>query len=265
MAALGRQRLPVLGLLAAGPARRAGAVEPQGLAFYDRLVDGMLARGIAPYLTLHHWDLPQVLEDEGGWLRGRPPSGSPSSRPCSPTGSATGDRWITLNEPFVLTSFGYSFGVHAPGRSSAWRSTPSCTTCCSVTAWRSQALRAAGVGGQVGITNNVSPVYAQDPASAADRAAAERMDTYYNRQFLDPVLLGRPAGDPADIYPGSDLSVVRPGTRRPSRRRWTSSASTSTTPSRSRRPARGTPSGSSSYRSPGSRGPASTGRWCPRR
>ena len=88
-----------------------------GLAFYDRLVDGMLARGIAPYVTLHHWDLPQSLEDAGGWQ-----SRDTAERfadYASLMGERLGDRvssWITLNEPFVLATFGYSFGTHAPGR-----------------------------------------------------------------------------------------------------------------------------------------------------
>jgi beta-glucosidase/6-phospho-beta-glucosidase/beta-galactosidase len=76
-----------------------------------------------------------------------------------------------------------------------------------------QALRAAGVRGPVGITNNLSPVYAQDPDSEADRVAAQRLDAYYNRQFMDPVLLGTQPVDPAVAYPGSDLDVVRDGFR----------------------------------------------------
>jgi beta-glucosidase len=190
----------------------AGAVEPRGLEFYDRLVDGMLARGIAPYLTLYHWDLPQVLEDDGGWLdRG---TAERFADYAGIVGERLGDRvaaWITLNEPFVNSSFGYSFGVHAPGRFLGLAVWPVVHHLLLGHGLAVQALRAAGVRGPVGITNNLSPVYAQDPDSEADRVAAQRLDAYYNRQFMDPVLLGTQPVDPAVAYPGSDLDVVRDG------------------------------------------------------
>jgi beta-glucosidase len=190
----------------------AGAVEPRGLAFYDRLVDGLLARGIAPYVTLYHWDLPQLLEDDGGWLNRQ--TAERFGEYAGVVGERLGDRaaaWITLNEPFVTSSFGYSFGVHAPGRFLGLAVWPVVHHLLLGHGLAVQALRAAGVRGPIGITDNLSPVGAQDPDSAADVAAAARLDTYYNRQFLDPILLGTQPGDPADLYPGSDLSVVRDG------------------------------------------------------
>ena len=102
-----RERLPVLHLLAAGPVPTgAGAVNPAGLDFYDRLVDGLLADGIAPIVTLYHWDLPQALEDRGGWLN------RDTARPVrrvrrSSSPSRLGDRvahWITINEPIVVST-----------------------------------------------------------------------------------------------------------------------------------------------------------------
>ena len=93
-----------------------GAVNPAGLDFYDKLVDGLLANGIRPYITLYHWDLPQALEDKGGWT---------NKDIVNWFGDYTqaitkrlGDRvqnWMTLNEPWVFTFLGYGIGIHAPG------------------------------------------------------------------------------------------------------------------------------------------------------
>ena len=188
-----------------------GGLEQRGLDFYDRLVDGMLARGIAPYATLFHWDLPQALEDAGGWLDRRTPEAF--ARYAAMVGERLGDRvaaWITLNEPFVHASYGYAFGVHAPGRFLVTGIWPVVHHQLLGHGLAVQALRAAGVRGGIGLTNNTSPVVPLDPASEGDRAAAEAMDILYNRQFWDPVLLGEQPLDPA-AYLGSDLSVVREG------------------------------------------------------
>ncbi|MEZ5117659.1 MAG: GH1 family beta-glucosidase [Candidatus Nanopelagicales bacterium] len=190
----------------------AGAVEPRGLDFYDRLVDGLVARGIAPYLTLFHWDLPQALEAQGGWLDRD--TSLRFAEYAALMAAKLGDRvagWITLNEPFVLTSFGYSFGVHAPGRVLGLAVWPVVHHLLLGHGLAVQALRAEGITAPIGITNNLAPIWPQDPDSEGDRAAAARMDAYYNRQFMDPVLLGTQPVDPAEVYPGSDLSVVHEG------------------------------------------------------
>ena len=95
-----------------------GGSNQAGLDFYDRLVDGLLERGIEPWLTLYHWDLPQPLEDRGGWLEPEivdrfADYAARRGAPRSVTGSA---RWITLNEPRTFTQMGYGTGEHAPGR-----------------------------------------------------------------------------------------------------------------------------------------------------
>lgn len=188
-----------------------GTVNAAGLDFYDRLVDGMLARGIAPYLTLHHWDLPQTLEDAGGWTSRA--TAEAFAEYATVMADRLGDRvaaWITLNEPFVLTSFGHSFGVHAPGRTMGLAVWPVVHHLLLAHGLGVQALRAVGVSGLVGITNNLSPVWALTD-SAEDRAAAERLDTFYNRQWLDPILLGSQPIDPQVAYPGSPADVVREG------------------------------------------------------
>lgn len=188
-----------------------GPVNPAGIDFYERLVDGLLARGIAPYVTLHHWDLPQALEDEGGWTNRA--TAEAFAEYAALMGERLGDRvtgWITLNEPFVLTSFGHSFGVHAPGRTmflGVWAVVHHLLLAHGLGV---RALRDAGVSGTVGITQNLCPVWPLTD-SAADRAAADKLDSIYNRQWLEPILLGRQPVNPEATYPGSDFSVVRPG------------------------------------------------------
>ncbi len=192
------------------PAGR-GVPNEAGLAFYDRLVDGLLARGIVPYVTLHHWDLPQALEDEGGWTSRA--TAEAFAEYAALMGDRLGDRvtgWITLNEPFVLTSFGHSFGVHAPGRTmflGVWAVVHHLLLAHGL---GTRALRDAGVTGGVGITQNLSPVWALTD-SPEDTAAAAKLDALYNRQWLDPILLGTQPVDPEATYPGSDFSVVRDG------------------------------------------------------
>ena len=188
-----------------------GPVNAAGLDFYDRVVDGLLARGIAPYLTLHHWDLPQALEDAGGWTSRS--TAEAFAEYADILGRRLGDRvtaWITLNEPFVLTSFGHSFGVHAPGRTmglGVWSVVHHLLLAHGLGV---RALRDAGVTGGVGITNNLSPVWPQTD-SEEDRAAATKLDALYNRQWLEPILLGTQPVDPESTYPGSDFTVVRAG------------------------------------------------------
>ena len=192
------------------PAGR-GTINEAGIDFYDRVVDGLLARGIAPYVTLHHWDLPQALEDEGGWTSRS--TAEAFAEYAALMGERLGDRvtgWITLNEPFVLTSFGHSFGVHAPGRTmflGVWAVVHHLLLAHGL---GTRALRAAGVTGGVGITQNLSPVWALTD-SPEDTAAAAKLDALYNRQWLDPILLGTQPVDPEATYPGSDFSAVRDG------------------------------------------------------
>jgi beta-glucosidase len=170
------------------PAGSGGPNGP-GLDFYDRLTDGLLARGIAPLPTLYHWDLPQALEDAGGWL-----SRDTAYRfadYAALVGERLADRvpmFITLNEPFVVTTFGYALGMHAPGLALMTGALPTAHHQLLGHGLATAALRAAGAA-QVAITNNCSPIWpaSQDPA---DLAAAAALDILQNRLFNDPVLLG---------------------------------------------------------------------------
>jgi beta-glucosidase len=175
-----------------------GAAEIRGLDFYDRLADALLERGITPLPTLFHWDLPQMLEDAGGWL-----SRETSYRFAEYAALAAdrlGDRvrtWITLNEPFIHMAMGYALGVHAPGRTLGVDALPVAHHQLLGHGLAAQELRDRGLS--VMITNNCTPVR---PASDAehDVLAAGVYDALHNRLFNDPVLLG--------AYP--DLSALGP-------------------------------------------------------
>ena len=145
----GRGHLPVLGGLAAGAAGRARAGQP-GRAGVLRPAGRRAARpqGIDPWVTLYHWDLPQELEDAGGW-----PARDTAYRFADYAMlvfDALGDRvrtWTTLNEPWCSAMLGYAYGAHAPGRRDfGGRHRAPCTTCCSATAWPTQRLRGGGAG-----------------------------------------------------------------------------------------------------------------------
>jgi beta-glucosidase len=179
-----------------GPANQAG------LDFYERLADALLAAGITPVPTLYHWDLPQPLEDAGGWL-----SRDTSYRfadYATLAAARLGDRiglWITLNEPFVVTAFGYALGIHAPGKALMTGALPTAHHQLLSHGLATAALRAAGAR-EVMLTNNYSPAWPAS-ADAADVAAAHAYDTLQNRLFTDPVLLG--------AYPDLAAFGVGPG------------------------------------------------------
>ncbi|HEX5040163.1 MAG TPA: GH1 family beta-glucosidase [Candidatus Limnocylindria bacterium] len=173
-----------------------GPANPAGLDFYDRLVDGLLERGIEPWLTLFHWDLPQPLEDAGGW-----PDREVVGRFADYTAILAdrfGDRirnWLSLNEPWCIAMLGYGIGRHAPGRQD-WAAALRAAHHTHL-AHRAavDVIRSTVPSARIGIPLNLHHV---KPASDtdADRAAARLHDGTANRWFLDPVL-GR--GYPRDI------------------------------------------------------------------
>jgi beta-glucosidase len=188
----------------AGPANRAG------LDFYDRLADELLAQGIAPVPTLYHWDLPQPLEDTGGWLARD--TAYRFADYAALAAERLADRiplWITLNEPYIVTTFGYALGFHAPGRELMLGALPTAHHQLLGHGLATAALRAGGAR-QVALTNNCSPIW---PASQspADLAAAAALDTLQNRLFNDPVLLGDYPDLSAFGIGEEGLDAIRPG------------------------------------------------------
>jgi beta-glucosidase len=174
-----------------------GQVNPAGLDFYDRLVDALLEKGIEPFVTLYHWDLPQALQDRGGWTKRE--TAEAFAEYARVVAGRLGDRvthWITHNEPFVAVILGHFNGEHAPGRKNPLDTAWAYRHVMVSHGLAVQALRAtAGRPIQVGIVLNLHPVH---PASDAreDARAARRFDGLLNRMFLDPVLRGRL---PADV------------------------------------------------------------------
>ena len=168
-----------------GPANRAG------LDFYQRLVDGLLERDITPLLTLYHWDLPQWLQDAGGWLNRD--TADRFAAFAEVVGRALGDRVFsltTLNEPFCSAFLGYGTGVHAPGHSD---NASALTAAHHLNLAHGRAVSALRTvvpsESTLSITLNLAQV---EPASesAADRAAASHVDAIANRIFLEPILRG---------------------------------------------------------------------------
>ncbi|GIG61448.1 beta-glucosidase [Longispora fulva] len=180
----------------------AGAPNRLGLDHYDRLVDELCARGIDPAVTLYHWDLPQALEDAGGWLNRD--TAARFADYSAHVHARLGDRvklWITHNEPFVHAAYGYTLGQHAPGRTLLGASFPAVHHLLLSHGLATAALRAQGAT-NIGITHNLAPV---SPASDApeDALAAARFDGWQNRVFCDPVLLGHYPDGLDDLFPGA--------------------------------------------------------------
>jgi len=187
-----------------------GAPNPEGLDFYDRLVDSLLDAGISPCATLFHWDTPQDLQDRGGWLARE--TAERFGEYAAILGEHFGDRvsmWATLNEPVTVTMYGYALGIHPPGTPMMYGALPSAHHQLLGHGLAVQALRATGAT-NVGIVNNHAPTW---PASASeeDRVAAAAYDDLVNWTFGDPVLLGRYPDGVGEMLTGpvaEDLAVI---------------------------------------------------------
>ncbi|MBA2668497.1 MAG: family 1 glycosylhydrolase, partial [Trueperaceae bacterium] len=186
-----------------------GRVNPGGLDFYERLVDGMLERGIAPYCTLYHWDLPQALEDEGGWTSRD--TAHAFAAYAGHVAERLGDRirgWFTLNEPWCSAYLGYGVGVHAPGIRDTRSSLQAAHHLLLGHGLAMGALRAAAPAAQHGVVLNLFPIEAERDVPE-DHAAARRHDAFVNRWYLDPVLRGRYPADAWKAY-GDLVPTVAP-------------------------------------------------------
>jgi beta-glucosidase len=173
-----------------------GPVNPAGLGFYDRLVDALLDAGITPYPTLYHWDLPQALQDRGGWAVRE--TAELFASYAAIVAGAVGDRvtnWVTLNEPRCSAWIGHLEGRHAPGISDIRAAVPASYHLLLAHGLAARAIRAQAARAQVGLVNLLG---ACEPASGrqADIDATARFDGHVNRWWLDPVY-GR--GFPEDM------------------------------------------------------------------
>jgi len=194
-----------------------GASNQAGLDFYSRLVDALLAQHIRPFITLYHWDLPQAMEDAGGW--GARDTAAAFGEYAARMGRTLGDRvkdWITLNEPLAATTAGYIFGMHAPGKRDPQLAFQVSHHLNLAHGHAVRALRSTVKNSHVGITEVSMPVY---PASdsEADQMAARRYDGVVNRWYWDPPLRGSYPVDVLDrlgpLAPNiadGDLALVSP-------------------------------------------------------
>ena len=173
-----------------------GRVNEPGLAFYDRLIDTCLKLGIEPWITLYHWDLPQALEDKGGWtnrliIRWF----SDFVDCCTKAFGHKVNRWMVLNEPTAFTVAGYFAGVHAPGRrgiDNFMRAAHHAVVCQGE---GGRIIRRNVPGAKIGTTFFCAPVDART-ASLRDQRAASRVNALGNRLFIEPALgLGYPTQD----------------------------------------------------------------------
>jgi beta-glucosidase len=188
-----------------------GPANLEGVAFYSRLVDGLLARGIRPIVTLYHWDLPQALEDAGGWTSRE--TATRFAEYARLVARALGDRvevWTTLNEPWCSAFLGYGSGAHAPGRTDAEASLRAMHHLNLAHGLAVQVLREElPAHAEVSVTLNFHVLRGEDASSSEAR---RRIDALANRAFTGPMLHGEyPADLRADTASITDWSFVLPG------------------------------------------------------
>lgn len=192
-----------------------GAVNRAGLDFYDRLVDALCAKGISPQVTLFHWDLPAALDDLGGWLN-RDIAGwfADYAEVMFRKLDDRVARWVTLNEPWVVSDGGYLHGALAPGHRSRFEGPIASHNLMRAHGAAVQRYREIGAK-EIGLVVNLEPQVAAS-ADPADVAAANRVDAYMNRQYLDPALLGSYPPEMTEIFgeawpawPAEDLALIQ--------------------------------------------------------
>jgi beta-glucosidase len=193
-----------------------GAVNAAGLDFYDAVVDALLERGIQPFVTLYHWDLPQTLQDAGGWGKRR--TAEAFVEYTDAVTRRLGDRvrhWMTHNEPWCVAHLGHEDGEHAPGHRNAAEALSAAHHLLLSHGWACETIRRNAPGAEAGIVLNLSPAF---PAteSRADRDAARWFDGFFNRWYLDPIFRGQyPADAVEDRIARGDLHSPAPGFVRP--------------------------------------------------
>jgi beta-glucosidase len=188
-------------------------VNRKGLAFYSRLVDELLERNIKPWLTLYHWDLPQAVEETGGWTNRD--TAYRFAEYAATVHDVLGDRveaWTTLNEPWCAAFLGYTAGEHAPGRQEVPSGLAAAHHLMLGHGLVVNELRSRDASLELGITLNLTVPDPVDPSDPGDLDAARRIDGQFNRFFLDPLFRGEyPSDVLADVAGNGFESIVRPG------------------------------------------------------
>lgn len=188
---------------------KGGRLNEAGLAFYDRLIDHCLALGITPWITLYHWDLPQALENRGGWPNRQIVEWfTDYVDVCTKAFGHKVKHWIILNEPLASSVLGYFTGQHAPGRRGFWNLLPVIHHTALAQSEGARVVRQNVTDAQVGTTFSCSPI---DPFTPRDQAAANRVDALMNRLFIEPTLgLGYPTKE-LPFLEGIQKKVAKPG------------------------------------------------------
>ncbi|MFC4243270.1 GH1 family beta-glucosidase [Gryllotalpicola reticulitermitis] len=192
-----------------------GAVNEAGLAFYERVIDGLIDRGIDPVVTLYHWDLPQPLQDRGGWTNRE--TSYAFAEYARVVGRRLGDRvsvWTTLNEPWCAAYLGYAGGEHAPGHRNELEALQAVHHLNLAHGLALIELRKVVThpGARFSVTNNLASVYAADPGNADDVDAKRQIEALRNRAFTEPQLRGRyPEDLLEDTKHITDWSFIRDG------------------------------------------------------
>ena len=165
-----------------------------GVDFYRKVIREILCAGLQPWVTLYHWDLPQLIEDEGGWAnRSVVKHFDHYVKLCTKEFGSLVERWILVNEPAAFVSLGYLNGYHAPGRKSPFAFLRAVHHVCLAVAQAGQSLREICPNSKLGIAYSYSPVHGK---STKDHLAVKRVDAFINRLFVEPFLgLGYPNGD----------------------------------------------------------------------
>jgi len=192
-----------------------GRVNAAGLDFYERLVDELLANGIEPLATLYHWDLPAALDDKGGWLnRDSADWFAEYGRVLFERLDGRVTKWVTLNEPWVVTDGGYLHGALAPGHRNLFEAPIASHNLMRAHGAAVQAYRASGAH-EIGLVVNIEPKYAASD-SPEDRTAQRRAEAYMNRQYLEPAIHGRYPPELKEIFgeawpdwPAADFELIR--------------------------------------------------------
>ena len=176
-----------------------GRINEAGLAFYERLVDTLIANGIEPLCTLFHWDMPAALDDRGGWLnRDSATWFADYARILFERLDGRVKKWVTLNEPWVVTDGGYLHGALAPGHKNMFEAPIASHNLMRAHGAAVKVYREVGAH-EIGLVVNIEPKY---PASDSpeDIAATARADAYMNRQYLDPALKGEYPSELREIF-----------------------------------------------------------------
>ncbi|MFD2569594.1 GH1 family beta-glucosidase [Spirosoma soli] len=191
-----------------GPSQ-GGRINEAGLVYYDRLIDRCLTLGITPWITLYHWDLPQALENKGGWPNRKVVGWfAEFADICTKAFGHKVKHWIILNEPLAFSVLGYFTGQHAPGRRSFRNLLPVIHNTALAQAEGGRIVRRNIPDAQVGTTFSCSPI---DPFTPRDQAAATRVDALMNRLFIEPALgLGYPTKE-LPFLEGIAKKVAKPG------------------------------------------------------